>query len=370
MEFKSVKAVDSVEEKSIQEKEQEIIDKHEEQEKEVQEHSEEGGEGIQDSKEEEQELKKPSFRDEDVLSYIKDKLGREVNSFDDLVERVEVEKDIEDDVVKGFMQFRKDTGGSLADYYEINIGYSDMSDDQLLSKYHKYQEPDLDTDDIRYLMEKKYSYDEDMMDEDEVRSMKLAKKRDLSKAKKFFDERKEKYKASIESKGSQISDEDLNILKSYKEQSKLQEEYEAESLKRAKYFEQKTREVFSDDFKGFDFTIGDQKLQFSPGDAKQIMSDQSDFSNFINKYLDQETGLITDASGYHKALAMALNPDAAAEFFYEKGKADAIESDARRSKNLNLDARKSPQQSGKPTGFQVRAVNPESGRGLKIKSKN
>jgi hypothetical protein len=35
-----------------------------------------------------------------------------------------------------------------------------------------------------------------------------------------------------------------------------------------------------------------------------------------------EDGLIEDAVGYHKALAVAMNPEKFAKFFYEQGKAE------------------------------------------------
>lgn len=35
---------------------------------------------------------------------------------------------------------------------------------------------------------------------------------------------------------------------------------------------------------------------------------QSDVSNFISKYLD-ENGMISDHVGYHKSLAAAMNPE-------------------------------------------------------------
>ena len=64
-----------------------------------------------------------------------------------------------------------------------------------------------------------------------------------------------------------------------------------------------------------------------------------------------------------------MNPDKLAEFFYEKGKSDAVGDVSRQSKNINMDVRSTPQQLSNQEGFKIRAVEAESGRGLKIKKR-
>ena len=126
--------------------------------------------------------------------------------------------------------------------------------------------------------------------------------------------------------------------------------------------------MFNDEFKGFEFKVGDQKMSFSPGDTVEVKKVQSDVNNFISRYLDDQ-GVIKDAAGYHKALSAAMNPDKLAEFFYEKGKADAVGDVSRQSKNINMDVRQTPQQLKDNSGFKIRAVDQDSGRGLKIKKR-
>jgi hypothetical protein len=88
--------------------------------------------------------------------------------------------------------------------------------------------------------------------------------------------------------------------------------------------------------------------------------------NFINKYIGED-GLLSDPAGYHKALSAAMNPEKFAKFFYEQGQADAVGDITKRSKNIDMDIRRAPEATNKG-GFQVRSVNQDSGRGLKIKS--
>jgi hypothetical protein len=80
-----------------------------------------------------------------------------------------------------------------------------------------------------------------------------------------------------------------------------------------------------------------------------------------------DNGLMKDAVGYHKALAIAMNPERFAKFFYEQGLADATEDVTRKIKNVNMSERKAPEAMNKG-GVQIREVNSGTGRGLKIKS--
>ena len=112
--------------------------------------------------------------------------------------------------------------------------------------------------------------------------------------------------------------------------------------------------------------LDDKTVTFSPGDAQTIKKTQETPMNFINKYLDDK-GLINDAAGYHRALSIAMNPDKFAKFFYEQGKSEATEDVIRKTKNINMSERRAPEVTNKG-GFQVKSVNPDSGRGLKIRS--
>jgi len=78
-------------------------------------------------------------------------------------------------------------------------------------------------------------------------------------------------------------------------------------------------------------------------------------------------GYIKDAEGYHKSLAIAMNPEKFAQFFYEQGKSQATDDVMRKTKNVNMSERNAPEVSVK-SGFQVKSVSQPSSRGLRIKS--
>jgi hypothetical protein len=112
--------------------------------------------------------------------------------------------------------------------------------------------------------------------------------------------------------------------------------------------------------------LNDQVVRFAPGDAAELKKAQLTPTNFISKYLD-ESGMIKDAVGYHRALAVAMNPERFAKFFYEQGMSAATEDVNRKIKNINMSERQAPQSTVKD-GFQVKSVNPDSGKGLRIRS--
>jgi len=381
MELK-VKAVEAVEEKSMQEVEKELLDKHEEKLIEEDKASEEAPqvkmdfaegnsehtnpEAKETSEEKPEPVQEPAeLSEEDVLSYIGKRYGREINSLDELNAAREEAEELPEDVASYF-KYKKETGRGIEDYVRLQKDFSAMNPDTLLREYLTITEGEgLDPEDIDSLMED-FSYDEELDDESVVKKTKLAKKKTIAKAKRFFNEQKELYKQPLESRpaaDSQSNNEELQEYRQYLESAKTQQQ---ESETKRNWFLKESDKVFTDDFKGFDFVLDDKTVTFSPGDAQTIKKNQETPMNFINKYLDDK-GLISDAAGYHRALSIAMNPDKFANFFYEQGKSEATEDVIRKTKNINMTERKTPEITNKG-GFQVKSVNPDSGRGLKIRS--
>jgi len=373
MEIK-VKEVSS-EQKSIAEVEEKLLKEHEQQ----IENSTADSEGVagsvestastqtEESVQSKEETQESAIKDEDVLSYIRDRYNKEITSVDDLFTQQESNEELPDDV-KAFFEYKRETGRGIDDFVKLQKDYDEMDASDLLTNYYSATEEGLDDIDIQDLIEDKFGYDEDLDDDKDIKKRKLAQKRELVKAKKFFNEQKDKYKIPLESSGSGLSDdaqEELQRYKSYIDESNNTQE---QTKKRYDYFLNKTKEVFNDEFKGFEFEVGGNKINFKPGDAKELNSLQSNVSNFVNKYMDSETGLMNDPKGYHRALSMAMNPDKFAQFFYEQGVAATVDNVSKKSKNINMDVR-SANQSVTKNGQSIRAISSDSSRGLKIKSR-
>ena len=372
-----VRALDGPEEKSMQEVEQDLLTKHEEKFTDTEETenievvSAEKEETIKETPpvEEEENLDDVAKRaydlsEQDVLSYIGKRYNKQINSIDELIEAREESEELPEDVA-AYFKYKKETGRGIEDYVKIQRDFDSMNPDSLLREYLTATEEGLDSEDIDSLMED-YDFDEELDEESAIKKTKLAKKKTIAKAKRYFKEQKELYKQPLESRpvvNSESENEEFQAYKQYLESANTQKE---EGEVKRNWFLKQTEEVFTDDFKGFDFALDDKTVTYSPGEASSLKKAQDTPMNFINKYLDDK-GLIKDAAGYHRALAIAMNPDKFAQFFFEQGKSDATEEVLRKTKNINMTERRAPEVTNKG-GMQVKSVNPDSGRGLKIRS--
>lgn len=354
-----VKLVD-FEEKSVQEIEQKLLEEHEQK-------MAEPVEPVIETPTEEPVIESPQFGDNDVLSYLKTKFNKEVSSLDELFVEKPQQQELLPEDVNAFLKFKKETGRGLEDFYRVNQDFSKITPERLLADYMRETNPDFDDEDIAFEYESKFSYDEEEDDEKEIKRKKLALKKELGKASKYFEEQKEKYKAPLESRmEASIPAEDKEALESYKQYMSQSSAMQQEQAKKSEYFLSKTNDLFSDEFKGFDFKVGDKEISYKPGTPEQLKAQQTDISKFFNNFVNED-GYIKDAKQYHKTIAAAMNPDAMAKFFYDMGKADAIDDSVRQSKNIDMSVRNAPQNIDKG-GFKVTAMDSDHGNRLKIKS--
>ncbi len=369
----------TAEDKSTQEIEKELLDKHEQSqntdtEDSVQVKDEETSvaqaenSALEEKEEievkEEEEIKPeepaetpPQMEEKDVLSYIGQRYGKEINSIDELIATREEGEKLPDDVAS-YLKYKKDTGRGFNDFAKLQKDYSDFSPDALLKEYYTITEEGLDPEDIDSMMED-FNFDEEIHEPNEIKKIKLAKKKEIAKAKKFLKQQQELYKQPLESRESSAtaSNDELIQYRQYFENAKSQEE---EAGKKREWFAKKSNEVFGSEFKGFKFNIGEEEIVYSPGTVAEIKKDNATPLNLINKYLDSR-GFIKDAEGYHKALALAMNPEKFAKFFYEQGKSQATDDVIRKTKNINMSERTAPEGSVK-SGFQVKSVSQPSSR--------
>tara|TARA_R100001244_G_scaffold41300_1_gene37075 strand:- start:3375 stop:4502 length:1128 start_codon:yes stop_codon:yes gene_type:complete len=367
-----VKEVSLIEEKSTQEIEAGLLKKHEEEtqvaEQPVVEEPVEEALKTEESVEAEAKEKTPSseLNDENVLSYIKKRYDKEIDSVDELFAQTKDNDDLPEDV-SAYFKYKKETGRGIEDFVALQKDYNSMEDDQVLVNYYSATEEGLDTIDIQDIIEDKFMFDTELDDPKDIKKKKLSKKRELAKAKKFLNEQKDKYKIPLESSRDGLSEDqekNLNAYKSYKEESEAVNDILA---KRHDAFLKRTNEVFSDGFKGFEYSVGEKSFTYKPGDTAEVRNRQSDFMNFVSKFQDKN-GDVVDAKGYHRALAPAFNPEKFAQFFYDQGVANTIESVAKKSKNIDMEVRPTAAVYNKD-GLKIRAVgDTSSGRGLKIRS--
>jgi len=281
---------------------------------------------------------------------------------DAVVEAQETGAPLPDNIQK-VVDFIDETGGSLEDYVKLNQDYSKLEDKTLLKEFYAQTKPHLDTDEIDFLMEDNFKYDEEVDEERDVKRKKLALKEQVANAKSHLDGQKSKYYEEIKA-GSRLAPEQkkaVDFFNRYNEETKVND-------KHASIFLKKTENVFTEGFKGFDYSVGDKKYRFNVKDAEKVKNTQSDINNFTKKFLNEDNEM-SDAKGYHKSLFTAMNPDLVANHFYEQGKADAIKDSIAKSKNIDMAPRGIHEKVINTNGFSVKAISGESSNDFKIKLK-
>lgn len=273
-----------------------------------------------------------------------------------------VERNLPENVEK-LVKFMEETGGSVEDYVRLNTDYSNVDEKTLLKEYYSRTRPHLDAEEIEFLIEDSFEYDEDIDEERDIRKKKLYYKETIAKAKNHLQSIKDQYYDEIKLKSNVTKEqqEAYDFFNRYKKN-------ENESKERHERFKQETKKLFTEDFKGFEYNLGDKRFRYTVQNGEQIADSQSDINNFIGKFLDKQ-GNVNDSKNYHKALYTAMNSDKIAQHFYEQGKADAIKEVMTNSKNPGLAQPR--QTSGEVfiNGLRVKSISGLDSSKLRIQTK-
>jgi hypothetical protein len=266
-----------------------------------------------------------------------------------VVEAQETGKPLPENIQK-VVDFIDETGGSLEDYVKLNQDVDALNEEQLLVEYYQNTRPHLDPSEINFLIEDKFSVEDDVEDERDIKRKKLARKEELANAKNHLNGLKTKYYEEIKA-GSRLAPEQQKAVDFFNRYNKNQEVAE----KQTQTFNNKTDQVFNDEFKGFEYKVGDKRYRFNVKNPNEIKDAQGNINNFVKKFLDKNNEM-SDAAGYHKSLFTAMNPDAIANHFYEQGKSDAMRQSISQTKNISMDPRKAQGEAPK-SGTTYRAVD-------------
>jgi hypothetical protein len=264
--------------------------------------------------------------------------------------------------IEKVVNFMNETGGTLEDYVRLNADYSNVDNTMLLREYYRQSKPHLDSEDINILLED-FSYDEELDDEKDIRKKKIAYKEEVARAKGFLEELKGKYYDEIKLRPgvTQEQQKAVDFFNRYNEEQQLIKQ-------RTQDFQSRTKNLLNQDFKGFDFNLGEKKFRYGLKEASSVAETQSDLNNFVKKFLN-EKGEVSDLNGYHKALYVANNPDRIINHFYEQGKADAIRELNAKSKNISNEPRQTQSGDVFINGLKVKAISGVDSSKLKIKRK-
>ena len=304
-----------------------------------------------------------SNKDVEGFSPIKEVTNEEVREVKEALRDEKVLGKALPENIEKLVSFMEDTGGSIEDYTRLNADYSNVDENTLLKEYYKKTKPHLDEEEIGFIMEDNFDYDEDLDETRDVRKKKLAKKEEIAKAKNFLEETKKKYYDEIKLRPGVTQDQQkaMDFFNRYNKQQEVIEQQHAQ-------FKESTKELFSDNFEGFDIKVGDKQYKYNIQNRDKVAENQSNINNLVGKFLDSD-GNINDSKGYHKAMYAADNVDKIASHFYEQGKADAVKEVVNKSKNLSESQARSTQGDVFINGMKVKAISGADSTKLKIKTR-
>ncbi len=323
------------------------------------------GEKVGETHSEEEKVAEEGKKEEiGVIQEITGEETSEVPSVEDFKEEIKENPQLNlPENVDKLVNFMNETGGTIEDYIRLNADYSNVDDEALLREYYKKTKPHLDAEEINFIMEDNFLFDEDYDDEKQIRKKKLAYKEEVAKAKGFLEDLKVKYYDEIKSRPGTTQEQQkaMDFFNRYNEDQKRAQQQHNDFKARTKHF-------FSEEFKGFDFNVGEKRFRYGVQNPSEVADVQSDITNFVKKFLNED-GSVKDHQGYHKALYTARNADTIARHFYEQGKADATKDIAAKSKNISNEPRTTSSGDVYINGLRVKAISGADTSKLKIKKK-
>ena len=262
--------------------------------------------------------------------------------------------------IEKLVSFMEDTGGTVQDYVRLNHDYSNVNDESLLREYYKNTKPHLTHDEISFVMEDQFTFDEDVDEERDIKKKKLAKKEAVAEARGHLEDLKKRYYEEIKLRPG-VTQEQQKAMEFFNRYNKEQEI----ATQQHKDFVDNTKSYFSNEFKGFEFEVGEKNFRYGVKNASDVAENQSNLNNFVGKFLDTE-GNVKDTKGYHKAIYAAQNIDKIVNHFYEQGKSDGIKTVVDSSKNISNEARQT-QGDIFIGGLKVKAIDGVDSSKLRIK---
>ena len=326
-----------------------------------------GGDESTITEEKQEEVPQETEAQESVLEEVTEQeVKQTVNEVEEaIVEAQETGKPLPENVQK-LVDFMDETGGTIEDYVSLNRDISDLDNMSVLVEYYKKTKPHLSAEEVNFLMEDNFNYDEEVDEDRDIKRKKLAFKEEVATAKKYLEDQKAKYYEEIKS-GSRLTPEAQKAMDFFNRYNKESEQNKEKAERQRKVFDQKTNQLFDNEFKGFEYNVGDKRFRYNVKNTNEIKNTQSDINNFVKKFLADD-GTMSDAQSYHKSLFTAMNADAIAQHFYEQGKADAIKNSIASGKNVDMQPRQSHGQIDFG-GVKYRVVSGDTSNDFKIKSK-
>ena len=262
----------------------------------------------------------PQYSDQEiegaVFSFLSERLGRDVNSMDDLTYQAEPQRAL-DERVEAIAKFVDETGRKPEDWFAYqSLNPSEMDDltavrINMASKY-----PNLTQDEVGLLVQSKYKLDSDMYSDEEVRMSQLQLKIDGSEAKQGISSLRDSYAAP------QAEEQSVDNIEGF-----IDEEW----------ISKMEREV--DSLTGLEFNLGNEKsFTFSLDDSykSELKSKNARLEQFFDPYVREDGSWDYDTLSSHRALID--NVDTIIQSAYRQGMSDGQRTVVTTAANVSMDA--------------------------------
>ena len=254
-----------------------------------------------------------------VISYLSEKLNRDVSSLDDLMPK----QNPLDERVEAIAKFVAETGRAPKDWFTYqSLSTSEMDDATLVKVDMALQYPNLSADEVNTLVLNKYKLDPGKYSEDEVKIGALQMKVDAASAKNQIEEQRMRYAApEVEQKTA-----------------------EKESFINDEWVSTMRQEV--NDLDGLEFDLGNEKtFTFGLDDRykQDLVNKNARLDEYFDAYVHNDGSWDFDKLNSHRAILD--NIDAIVSSTYRQGLSDGQKGVVQNAANVSTQV---PQQSSDP----------------------
>ena len=251
-----------------------------------------------------------------VISYLSERLGRQLSSFDDLNT---TQTQAIDERVAAIARFVQDTGRAPEDWFRYQaLNPSEMDDMTAVRIQMASEYPNLAYDEIELLINSTYKLNPDMYDESEVKLSQLKLKIDAQKAKQSIESLRSSYAAPAKEAGSEY-------------QSFIDDSWVSEMRSNV------------DTLEGVEFDLGNgNAFTFGIDDQykSQLIQKNSQLDSFFDSYIKRDGTWDYDLLSSH--MTVIDNIDNIVKSVYQKGLGDGQKGLVNRAANVSASTPQTP----------------------------
>ena len=273
---------------------------------------------IEEPQQQEQQQYAPEEVDASVVQYLSERLGRELQSIDDLMVPQQ-EREL-DERVSAIAEFVQETGRSPQDWFVYQqLNPSEMDDMTAIQVQMASEYANLSQDEISTLMTSKYKLDPNLHSEDEVKLSQLQLKIDSQNARVSIEEIRSKY-------STPEVQETTDSQHSFSDQWHSDMRAETEALDAVEF----------DLGNGKNFTFG-----LNDAYRSELMEKNTRLDEFFDPYVQQDGNWDYDKLNVHRAVID--NMQTIVQSVYKQGMSDGQRGLVNQAANVNI---QSPNQGG------------------------